>query len=85
MKQEWSYLRGGLTTLDRDYGWINNIHHDIGTHVIHHLFPQIPHYHLVEAVSITAFYVIKLLLRMTSIGLKLLYFWICRLKLLNQC
>lgn len=49
--QEWSYLRGGLTTLDRDYGWINNIHHDIGTHVIHHLFPQIPHYHLIEAVS----------------------------------
>ena len=48
--EEWSYLRGGLTTVDRDYGWINSIHHDIGTHVIHHLFPQIPHYHLVEAV-----------------------------------
>nr|AGB58023.1 chloroplast omega-3 fatty acid desaturase 7-1a [Musa ABB Group] len=47
--KEWSYLRGGLTTLDRDYGWINGIHHDIGTHVIHHLFPQIPHYHIVEA------------------------------------
>ncbi|MCL7024675.1 hypothetical protein MKW94_012795 [Papaver nudicaule] len=45
----WSYLRGGLTTIDRDYGWINNIHHDIGTHVIHHLFPQIPHYNLIEA------------------------------------
>ncbi|KAG8371503.1 hypothetical protein BUALT_Bualt13G0094400 [Buddleja alternifolia] len=47
--KEWSYLRGGLTTVDRDYGLINKIHHDIGTHVIHHLFPQIPHYHLVEA------------------------------------
>ncbi|XP_047321690.1 omega-3 fatty acid desaturase, endoplasmic reticulum-like [Impatiens glandulifera] len=47
--KEWTYLRGGLTTVDRDYGVINNIHHDIGTHVIHHLFPQMPHYHLVEA------------------------------------
>ncbi|KAM1286763.1 hypothetical protein ACFX15_000680 [Malus domestica] len=47
--KEWSYLRGGLTTVDRDYGMFNKIHHDIGTHVIHHLFPQIPHYHLEEA------------------------------------
>jgi len=44
--EEWSYLRGGLTTLDRDYGIFNKIHHDIGTHVVHHLFPQIPHYNL---------------------------------------
>lgn len=42
-------MRGGLSTIDRDYGIFNKIHHDIGTHVVHHLFPQIPHYHLCEA------------------------------------
>jgi omega-3 fatty acid desaturase (delta-15 desaturase) len=47
--EQWSYLRGGLTTIDRDYGIFNKIHHDIGTHVVHHLFPQIPHYHLEDA------------------------------------
>jgi acyl-lipid omega-3 desaturase len=49
--EEWSYLRGGLTTLDRDYGIFNKIHHDIGTHVIHHLFPTIPHYNLEKATN----------------------------------
>ena len=38
-----------LSTIDRDYGIFNKIHHDIGTHVVHHLFPQIPHYNLCEA------------------------------------
>ena len=33
-------MRGGLSTLDHDYGIFNKIHHDIGTHVVHHLFPQ---------------------------------------------
>jgi len=47
--EEWSYLRGGLSTLDRDYGIFNKIHHDIGTHVVHHLLPQIPHYNLPAA------------------------------------
>jgi fatty acid desaturase len=49
---EWSYLRGGLTTLDRDFGpFFNKLHHNIETHVVHHLFPQIPHYNLVEATA----------------------------------
>jgi len=47
---DWSYLRGGLSTTDRDYGVVlNELTHSIGTHVVHHLFPQIPHYHLEEA------------------------------------
>jgi hypothetical protein len=39
--KEWSYLRGGLTCLDRDYGLFHAWTHDIGTHVAHHLFPQV--------------------------------------------
>ena len=42
-------MRGGLSTIDRDFGIFNKIHHDIGTHVVHHLFSQIPHYNLCEA------------------------------------
>ncbi|BAT92879.1 hypothetical protein VIGAN_07173700 [Vigna angularis var. angularis] len=49
---EWSYLRSDLTTIDRGYRWIYNIHHDIGTHVIHHIFPQIPQSLLIEAASV---------------------------------
>ncbi len=47
-------MRGGLSTIDRDYGLFNKVHHDIGTHVVHHLFPQIPHYHLTEATEARA-------------------------------
>ncbi|KAI5071483.1 hypothetical protein GOP47_0013734 [Adiantum capillus-veneris] len=47
--KEWSNIRGGLSTIDRDFGVLNNLMHSVGTHVVHHLFPQIPHYHLVEA------------------------------------
>jgi hypothetical protein len=49
--EEWSYLRGGLTCLDRDYGIFHKVTHDIGTHVVHHLFPQIPHYNLQDATA----------------------------------
>jgi len=47
---EWTWLKGALCTVDRDYGVLNIIFHHIGdTHVCHHLFPLIPHYHSEEA------------------------------------
>ena len=44
---EWDWLRGALATVDRDYGWLlNSLHHHIAdTHVAHHLFSSMPHYH----------------------------------------
>jgi len=48
--EEWNFIRGALCTVDRDYGIFNMIHHHIGdTHVAHHLFSQMPHYHAQEA------------------------------------
>lgn len=48
---EWDWLRGALATVDRDYGFVlNHLHHHIAdTHVAHHLFSQMPHYHAQEA------------------------------------
>lgn len=46
---DWYFLKGALSTIDRDYGFINPIHHDIGTHVAHHIFLNMPHYHLKTA------------------------------------
>ncbi len=47
--EDWYFLKGALSTIDRDYGFINPIHHDIGTHVAHHIFLNMPHYHLKAA------------------------------------
>ena len=47
----WYFLKGAISTIDRDYGIFNNIHHNIGTHVAHHLFLNMPHYHLKAATA----------------------------------
>jgi len=48
--EEWSFIRGALCTVDRDYGFLNVVLHHIGdTHVAHHLFSTMPHYHCQEA------------------------------------
>ncbi|XP_047337845.1 delta(12)-fatty-acid desaturase FAD2-like [Impatiens glandulifera] len=46
---EWDWLRGALSTVDRDYGILNKVFHNVtDTHVAHHLFPTMPHYHAKE-------------------------------------
>ncbi|MEO0549253.1 MAG: fatty acid desaturase [Pseudomonadota bacterium] len=48
--EDWTFLNGALSSVDRNYGPFNWITHNTGNyHVIHHLFPTIPHYHLKEA------------------------------------
>jgi len=48
--KEWNWLRGALATVDRNYGVLNHVFHHIGdTHVAHHLFSYMPHYHAQEA------------------------------------
>ncbi|EDO40389.1 predicted protein [Nematostella vectensis] len=48
--QEWTWLKGALCTIDRDYGLLNTIFHNLtDAHVAHHLFSYMPHYHIKEA------------------------------------
>jgi acyl-lipid omega-3 desaturase len=49
--ESWNFLKGALSSVDRDYGIFNSIHHNIGTHVAHHIFLSIPHYHLKQATA----------------------------------
>jgi len=49
----WNFVRGALSTIDRDYGILNHVFHGItNTHVAHHLFSQMPHYHAWEATEV---------------------------------
>lgn len=47
--ESWDFVRGQLSSIDRDYGWAHSLTLNIGTHQIHHLFSKVPHYHLQEA------------------------------------
>ena len=48
--KEWNWLRGQLSTCDWDLGFLNFFTHNAcNTHVIHHLFCKMPHYHQIEA------------------------------------
>jgi len=50
--EEWTWVRGALSTIDRPYGIFDFFHHQIGsTHVAHHLFHEMPFYkaHLATA------------------------------------
>ena len=48
--EEWTWLKGALCTIDRDYGILNHVfHHLTDAHLAHHLFSQMPHYHIAEA------------------------------------
>ncbi|GKA00968.1 plastid delta12-fatty acid acetylenase [Tanacetum coccineum] len=47
---EWKWIKGALSTIDRDFGFLNRVFHDVThTHVLHHLISYIPHYHAKEA------------------------------------
>ncbi|PNW70229.1 hypothetical protein CHLRE_17g711150v5 [Chlamydomonas reinhardtii] len=47
---EWDWLRGAMATVDRSYGVLDHVfHHIADTHVAHHLFSYMPHYHAEEA------------------------------------
>ncbi|KAM0005164.1 hypothetical protein Hdeb2414_s0024g00652301 [Helianthus debilis subsp. tardiflorus] len=36
---EWNWMKGAFATVDRDYGVLNKVFHNItDTHVVHHLF-----------------------------------------------
>lgn len=50
--KDWEWLRGALSTVDRSYGPLDYVfHHIADTHVAHHLFSTMPHYHAKEATA----------------------------------
>eukprot|EP00796_Vickermania_ingenoplastis_P010309 gene10309-7207_t len=54
-QENWTFARGGIAAVDRDFGPLLNswMHHIQDSHVIHHLFSQMPFY---EAIKVTRKY-----------------------------
>lgn len=47
---EWTWVKGALSTIDRPYYIFDFFHHRIGsTHVVHHLFHEMPFYNAAKA------------------------------------
>lgn len=48
--EEWTFLRGTLAAVDRDFGCILNcgFHYINNSHVVHHTFSTMPFYHAIE-------------------------------------
>ncbi|KAL2870710.1 oleate delta-12 desaturase [Aspergillus lucknowensis] len=53
MNDSWTFTKGALSTVDRDFGFIGRhfFHHIIDHHVVHHLFSRIPFYRAEEATN----------------------------------
>jgi omega-6 fatty acid desaturase (delta-12 desaturase) len=48
--ESWTFLKGAIATVDRDYGLLNWwFHHISDSHVVHHLFSTMPFYHAIIA------------------------------------
>ncbi|CCW62011.1 unnamed protein product [Phytomonas sp. EM1] len=48
--EEWTFVRGAIAAVDRDYGSVLNtwLHHINDSHVVHHLFSDVPFYNAIE-------------------------------------
>ena len=39
--EKWDFVRGQLSTVDRNYGYVHYLIHSIGTHQMHHMFTKV--------------------------------------------
>ncbi|KAG5506366.1 hypothetical protein JIQ42_07984 [Leishmania sp. Namibia] len=48
--EHWTFVRGAIAAVDRDYGYVINnwLHYINNSHVVHHLFSQMPFYHAIK-------------------------------------